>query len=114
MRSKFFVVVLGLTVSACMDMGGEGTPEAPTGLTATLLSGGAHLTWMDNSDNEEGFMIMRKEVGGALTTVAMPTFDAMSYHDATTTSGKTYMFHIMAMNAKGESNPSNEVTIAIP
>ena len=106
-------VMLG-TAGCGMDMGAEGSPEAPTGLTATLLSGGAHLMWTDNADNEEGFLIMRKEVGGTLSNIAMPTFNANAYHDATTVAGKTYLFHIMAMNEKGESAPSNEVTIAIP
>lgn len=119
MRSKLtaLTIATALATSACaMDHsgGGEGTPAAPTGLTASLLSGGAHLMWTDNADDEDGFMIMRKEVGGALTTVAMPTFNANQYHDGSTAAGKTYMFHVMAMNAAGESEPSNEVTIAIP
>lgn len=90
-------------------------PAAPTNLTGSVLSGGAHLTWTDNSDNETQFMIMRKEVGGAdFTTVATPTFNTTTYHDAPLTSGKTYVYMVMAMNDAGESPGSNEVMVAIP
>ncbi len=85
-------------------------------LAASVLSGGAHLTWKDNATNEAHFMVMRKEVGGAsFAIVASPTFDATQYHDASTAAGTSYVYQVLAMSETGvESEPSNEVTIAIP
>lgn len=84
-------------------------------LTASVLSGGAHLTWKDNATNETEFMVDRKEMGGAtFTTIATPTFDTTQYHDAPITAGKTYVYRIIAMNDDGHSEPSNEVSLAIP
>ena len=116
MSHRSWVLVLGLGLAACSgDDGGGAVPAAPTNLTGSVLSGGAHLTWVDNSDNETQFMIMRKEAGGAdFTTVATPTFNTTTYHDAPLTSGKTYVYMVMAMNDAGESPGSNEVMVAIP
>lgn len=105
------------TLSSCTDSGsGAKPPAAPTALTAAVLSGGAHLTWTDNANDETQFMIMRKEMGStaAYAAVATPTFNTTQYHDAPLTVGKTYLYMVMAMNDAGESDPSNEATIAIP
>ena len=119
MSKLSLILALGLAalMSACSsDDSGSSTPAAPTNLTGSVLSGGAHLTWMDNSDNETQFMIMRKEMGAAADymTVASPPFNTTTYHDAPLTSGKTYMYMVMAMNDAGESPGSNEVMVAIP
>jgi hypothetical protein len=118
MALRPLVLVLGFAVMACGgdDGGGGAIPAAPTNLTGSVLSGGAHLTWMDNSDNETEFMIMRKEMGSTAgyATIAMPTFNTTTYHDAPLTSGKTYMYMVHAVNDAGESQPSNEVMVAIP
>jgi hypothetical protein len=94
--------------------GGDGAPVAPSNLTAELLQGGAHLTWQDNSDNEVEFMVMRKEMGGTdYTIVATTPFDTELYHDAPLTSGKTFVYMVMAHSNDGESE-SNEASLAIP
>ena len=114
-RSLILGFGLAALLSACGGDDGGGAPAAPTNLTGSVLSGGAHLTWMDNSDNETQFMIMRKEMGAAdYTTVATPPFNTTTYHDAPLTSGKTYLYMVMAMNDAGESPGSNEVMVAIP
>ena len=111
--AMFSLLALGACAS---DSKTAGVPAAPTMLTAELLSGGAHLTWKDNSDNETQFMIMRKDAAGSAdyAQVASPPFNTTTYHDAPLTSGTTYMYMVMSMNDAGESTPSNEVMIAIP
>lgn len=116
---KRFVLVMtfsSLALGACTDDSKTAVPAAPTMLTAEVLSGGAHLTWKDNSDNETQFMIMRMEAGGSgdYAQIASPPFNTTAYHDAPLTSGKTYMYMVMAMNDTGQSQPSNEAMIAIP
>jgi hypothetical protein len=117
MSHRSLVLVLSLGLSACGgDDGGGGVPAAPTNLAGSVLSGGAHLTWTDNSDNETEFMIMRMEMGSTAgySVVAMPPFNTATYHDAPLTAGKTYMYMVHAVNDAGDSQPSNEVTVAIP
>lgn len=92
----------------------DSPPQAPSDLMAEELSGGAHLTWQDNSDNETEFMIMRKlEADADFTTVATVPFDTAQYHDAPLEPGVTYMYMVMAMNDFGEST-SGEVGFALP
>jgi hypothetical protein len=116
-RSFLLAIVLLAPSVACDDAddsGDETPPAAPTGLMGEPLSGGAHLTWTDNSDDETEFMVQRKLEGdAAYTTVATVPFDTTQYHDAPLESGVTYMYMVMAMNDAGESE-SAEVTFAAP
>lgn len=104
-----------LALAACGDggHGGGDGPAAPSGLGAEALSGGAHLTWTDNADNETEYMVMRKQGTAEFTIVATLPFNTQQYHDAPLVSGMTYIYMVMAMNDAGESN-SNEVTFAAP
>lgn len=108
---------LCLALAACaMDHGdADSPPAAPTGLEASEVAGGAHLTWTDNSDNEDHFMVVRMEDGvdPEYDVISTATFDAVQYHDADVTSGSTYMYKIIAMNGAGESE-SNEVSFTAP
>ena len=110
---------LGLALAAACgsDDGGDGdmAPAPPEMLEAAVLGDGAHLTWVDASDDETEFMIMRMDVTaeGEYETVATVPFDTTSYHDAPLVSGTTYMFMVMAMNGAGSSD-SNEVEVMMP
>jgi hypothetical protein len=104
-----------LFAMSCMDEHHDGNadaaPSAPTGLAVSNVAGGAHLTWMDTSDNEDHFMIMRKEGTGMFDDVDMVTFNTTQFHDSSVTPGTSYVYKVVAMNAKGEAS-SNEVTFA--
>lgn len=97
------------------DEAGEQPPDAPQMLAAEELSGGAHLTWVDASDDETEFMIMRMDVaaGGEYETITTVPFDTTQYHDAPLMAGVTYMYMVMAMNDAGTSE-SNEVEFTLP
>jgi hypothetical protein len=83
-------------------------------LSAEPLGGGAHLTWVDASDNETEFMIMRMNAeGGEYETLATVPFDTTQYHDAPLSAGTTYMYVVTAMNDAGMSE-SEEVEFAAP
>jgi hypothetical protein len=91
------------------------TPKAPSGLGAAPIAGGmAHLTWTDNSDDEDGFVIERKDGRkdgeGAFTAIAMTEFNVAQYHDAAAGVG-LHTFRVAAKNAGGLSDYSNEVTV---
>jgi hypothetical protein len=121
MRAANSLILVATLLGAC---GNDGTtaaataPLAPSDLEAEPLSGGVHVMWKDNSDNEENFMVlrMRHGVDSEYMTVATLPFDSVQYHDAPTppfTAGMTCMYKVMAMNAKGESE-SNDATVTIP
>jgi hypothetical protein len=110
MRHLIFVLLLGLVAACGMDHDDAAAPPvAPTNLAVSNVAGGGHLTWMDNSDNEDHFMVMRKPMGGAYDDVATVDFNGTQYHDSSVTAGTTYVYQIMAMNSAGETT-SNEVT----
>jgi len=105
--------------SGCLDApagaGGDAAPAAPSNLTVVPREGAAHVTWTDNSDDEDHFMVKRKPQGGAMYEVVatVPT-DKTVYHDAAVTSGTTYTYQIVAMNAAGDASLSTEVDFAVP
>lgn len=107
--------MLLLLTAACAEHGdADAPPSAPINLEVTEAAGGAHLTWSDNSDNEEHFMVMRKVEGdGEFAGIASPAFDAEQYHDAALTPGTAYVYKVIAMNGAGESE-SNEVSFTAP
>jgi len=118
------ILLLGLSLAApaCAGDeghhdGDEGAPSAPSALMVEELEGGAHLTWVDTSDNETQFMVMRMNLsdGGEYAAIASPPFDTTQYHDADgLESGKDYMYMVHSMNDQGMSEPSNEVDFTAP
>lgn len=76
------------------------------------MPGGAHLVWMDNSDNEDAFELERKPQGGDFARVTRVSFDLNQHHDATVPNGD-WIYRIRAVSAGGESAWSNEAAISI-
>jgi glucose/arabinose dehydrogenase len=91
-----------------------GTPLRPTGLTAAISSPTqAELRWVDNSGDELGFRIERKEGTGtyaAVQTVGPDTTSAVS----PLTQNTVYTYRVCAFNAAGDSAQSNEASISPP
>lgn len=105
-------LLLSVTACASDDLA---APSAPTSLAVGPLGTGAHLTWSDNSGDEDEFVIMRQQMGTdpAMKEIARVPFDTASYHDQPVTSGATYMYMIVATNAGGDSS-SNHATFVAP
>ncbi len=90
-------------------------PNAPTNLTATVNScTEVTLSWTDNSDNEEHFVIERKEEGGTYAKLATVDPDTTTYTDSTVEEGKTYYYKVKATNSTGNSGYSNEASADVP
>lgn len=84
-------------------------PSAPSGLGATQVSSSEiDLVWTDNSDDETGFKIERKESGGSYSQIDTVGSNVTSYSDSGLDSGTTYYYKIRAHNAYGNSAYSNE------
>jgi hypothetical protein len=90
-------------------------PAAPSNLQGALI-GDNHiqLTWTDNSNNEQVFVLERSIDGGGFTvlsdTIAQ---NAISYTDETVTAPHTYRYRLAARNSYGDSGYSNTATIEV-
>lgn len=104
--------VIGAGCSGGGGGGGSSAPAAPSGLTGVIMDGGVHLTWMDNSSDEDGFVV-EKTTNGNYARIATTLFDVAFYHDAdvTTGAGIQYSYRVLATNAAGASAPSNVFSI---
>ena len=81
-------------------------PAAPSGLTATAVSGSQiNLSWTDNSNNETGFQIQQATNSTFTTGVTTATVGAnVTNYSATGLSlGTTYYYQVLAYNTVGNS-----------
>jgi fibronectin type 3 domain-containing protein len=81
-------------------------PEAPTGLTATVVTGGIRLNWTNNALNTTSLTIQRSTSSAFNTnlvtfTPASPT--ATTYTDNTAVVGQTYYYQVIASNTVGST-----------
>ena len=95
-------------------------PESPTDLTVAPVSGAElQLTWTDNSDNENGFIIARAtEQFGSFTVVDTVGADLTLYLDSGLINNTTYFYVVRAFNSDGLSekhtNVATEKTANVP
>jgi hypothetical protein len=91
------------------------TPNAPSSLTFNVLAGEdvglVVLSWQRNSTDEDGFLIQRS-TGGAFTVVG-GTSKAQTTYEEVVASGN-YDYRVIAYNAFGNSDPSNQVAVEVP
>ncbi|MHC4125818.1 MAG: CBM96 family carbohydrate-binding protein, partial [Planctomycetota bacterium] len=90
----------------------ETVPTAPSGLSATAVSGKQiNLSWTDNSSNEDGFFIERKLTTGGtwerLYPVTGPNVESYSARVAPSTN---YSFRVCAYNTGGDSSYTSTAT----
>ena len=90
----------------------QGPPAKPEGLFAEAVSTTRiDLEWQDESVNEDGFKIDRKEgASGNWTEIASVTAGQETYEDANLDSGTTYHYRVHAHNVWGVSDYSDQVT----
>ncbi len=91
-------------------------PTAPSNLTANLspnIPNIVILCWNDNSNNENGFKIERKQTNGTFTVVGQKgQNDACLFTDVGLLYNTQYIYRVTAFNTSGNSlSYSNEVSI---
>jgi chitodextrinase len=91
-------------------------PAAPTNLAASLTNPRtAHLTWTDNSNNEQGFRIEAKRgTDTSFRPVAQIPMNATMFDARELMPGTTYTFRVRAFNQSGNSAPSNTQSVTTP
>ncbi len=90
------------------------TLNAPSNLTAVADTFAVLLNWTDNSTNETGFYIERKD-GDSLSANPFARIDSVgadvvNYNDQGRTPNTTYTYRVQAYNPDGISDYSNIVT----
>lgn len=77
-----------------------------------------HLSWVDNSDNEDGFKIFHCQGAGCTNFVQVGSVAAnvTTYTDSISgdTGNLTYSYQLKAFNSAGDSAPSNTASITSP
>ena len=99
-------------------------PAPPSNLAATVTTStgfgdlvwhNVSLTWNDNSDNEDGFVVQRSPAFLInWTTLATLAPNTESYTNAMLTTSGKYLYRVRAFNEFGDSAYSNVVEAVIP
>lgn len=86
-------------------------PNAPYGLNAKWVDGNVSLTWVDDSNKEEFYIIERAaSEDGAFEIIGEVGRNVTSYVDEV--SSGTYFYRVRASNPLGESAPSNTASVS--
>ncbi len=95
-------------------------PSAPSNLQATLLVDDSQilLRWVDNSTNELGFHVERRQIRSLLGFTPWQWINAVganvvSYVDPNVSIGNTYEYRVTAFHNTGLSDASNAVRITV-
>lgn len=89
---------------ALLSASSGNVPEEPKDLTADGISDNEiELTWTDNSDNEEGFIIWRSADGSLFSIIDTLNADIISYNDAGLLPSKTYYYQVASFASDGNS-----------
>jgi hypothetical protein len=80
-------------------------------LGTVLSAADLRLEWQDNSDNEDGFEIWRKQNGGEWLLIAATNADVEKFTDGVIPIGVTLSYRVRAWNQFGESDWTNIVSI---
>lgn len=93
---------------------GESVPIAPPDLRlATALAGAAELRWTNRDPSVTSILVQRASGAGSYVTLGTVTGSTTSYLDATAVAGAVYRYQLVAVNAEGGMDVSNEVPVTI-
>ncbi len=86
-------------------------PAAPAALSARGVSTSAiRLSWQDNSADESGFRIERRQAAGVWSEIAVVRANVTNYADTSLPIATEYSYRVRAFSAAGISDSSNEAS----
>lgn len=90
-------------------------PLAPTGLSSSnVTSRSVRLSWADQSNNEERFVIQRQVGNGNWVEIGTTRANTTSFTDSTVRNLGTVKYRVRAANSVGDSAWSNVITVRVP
>ena len=93
---------------------GPTAPAAPSSLTAIAVSATqVNLTWIDNSNNEDGFKIERQDPGQSYQLIGNAPANGTTYSDPGRATSVLYNYRVSAYNGGG-SSATIQTSITIP
>jgi hypothetical protein len=82
---------------------------------AEIQAARLQLSWTDNSDNEHGFSIERRQgADGTFSVIATQEADVTFYLDTDLLPATAYCYRVLTFNDAGQSEYSNEMCITTP
>jgi uncharacterized protein len=85
---------------------------APSNLRATAAEGRVELTWQDNSNNEDGFLVKRKGPGDLdFVDIGAVGVNVTSFNDMQFQPNTTYTYRVRSFRNSGGGAASNDVTV---
>jgi len=110
-------ILVGLTILTGCDQNPTGPkgPAAPSALEAAVATiSSIDLSWTDNADDEESYLIERKtSASGEFSQIAEVGADVTTYTNTELTISTTYYYRVCAYNSEGNSGYSNVVNATI-
>lgn len=88
-------------------------PNAPYGITFKKVSDGVEINWIDDSNNEQNFVLEKSINGTTFSKIAEPTRNNTTYKDQDLSAGRTYQYRVKAVNPIGESEYSKVGSITM-
>ncbi|MDD5652813.1 MAG: fibronectin type III domain-containing protein, partial [Candidatus Omnitrophica bacterium] len=89
----------------------KGVPAGPTALGASVNSPTQiSLTWVDNSEDEDGFKIERRTENNEFVQIGLVAPNVMDYVNTNLTPDSKYYFRVRAFNNLGDSEYSNTIS----
>jgi fibronectin type 3 domain-containing protein len=86
-------------------------PTAPSSLVASNVSTSSiTLSWADNSNNETGFIVERRNGDGSWSEIATLGASVTTYTNTGLNGGTTYVYRVRAVNSVGPSGYTNELS----
>lgn len=90
-------------------------PAAPTGVNAAAVSGTeVNVSWVDNSNNEDGFSVEQSPNGSNWTVIGSTLANATNFDVTGLTPGATYFYRVRAFNSGGNSAYGDAQPVTTP
>jgi glucuronoarabinoxylan endo-1,4-beta-xylanase len=101
------------SVTTFVQTGGPGTPDGPTNLSATAISGSQiNLAWSNNATNATSYLIERSSDNVYFTQIASLSATATTWSDTGLPGSSTYYYRVRANNNGQRSLYSNTASVS--